>query len=132
MKVTTKPSTKPNLLIEVEGDTEVEIFKALSRVEELLNHGVCGKCESKDTKFVWRKDSDDNDWLEMSCNNPRCNARLPFGQQKGKGGTIYAKKTWRSLSETQKAERADEEEYANKHGGWLPNGGWFIFKKKKS
>jgi len=80
---------------------------------------------------VCRKDSSDNDWLEIVCENwTDCGAKLVFGQTKGKSGDIYPKIRWNNLSATQKEQRADEEEWADKHGGYLPNGGWYIFRKK--
>lgn len=110
--------------------TETDTFKTIARLTEVFTHQKCGRCGSADVKFVCRQDKDENDWLEIVCQNSTCRARLVFGQKKGKGGEIYPKVRWNNLSETQQKERADEEEYAADHYGWLPNGGWYIYKYK--
>jgi len=118
-----------NMWIEEEADKEVDAFKAASRLTEVFQHKQCGRCNNTDVKFVCRKDKDDNDWLEIVCK--KCNAKLVFGQTKGKGGEIYPKIRWNNLSETQQEQRADEQEYSDEHRGFLPYRGWFIYRPKK-
>ena len=115
-----------NVWIEETVDKEVDAFKALSRITEVFQFNHCGACNKKNIKFVCRKDKDDNDWLEIVCQD--CRAKLIFGQTKGKGGEIYPKTRWNNLSETQQQQRAEEKDYADKHYGYLPNGGWFHYK----
>ena len=50
-----------------------------------------------------------------------------FGITK-KGGQIYPKIKWDQLSEKQKEQRINEKTYAEKHRGYLPDGGWFVYK----
>ncbi len=120
-----------DIWIEEESEKEVDTFKAASRISEVFKHGKCGKCGCTDTKFVCRPDTEGNEWLEIVCQNfQMCGAKLVYGQRKGKGGEIYPKIRWNNLSDTQKEQRKGEEDYAESHSGFLPNGGWFIFKKK--
>jgi len=120
-----------SIWIDVDSEREVDLFKGMARVQEIFQHDRCGKCKNSDVKFVCRQDSDDNDWLEIVCQSLQCRAKLIFGQTKGKGGEIYPKHRWNLLSETQQKQRSDEEEYAEQHSGFLPNGGWFIYKRKE-
>ncbi len=112
-----------NLEFNVAADDEVSLFKELARAQEVFAFSQCGKCNSPDIRFQCRQDKDENDWLELVCN--KCRAKLPYGVTK-KGGRIYPKVRWNHLSETQQQERKEEETPS----GWLPNGGWFIYKKK--
>jgi hypothetical protein len=120
-----------SIWIEEEVEKEVDAFKALSRLTEVFKHTHCGRCKSANVEFVCRKDRDDNDWLEICCRNSQCRAKLVFGQAKGKGGEIYPKIKWNNLSETQQEQRDDEREWAEAHNGYLPNGGWFVYKPSK-
>ena len=118
-----------DIWIETESDTESELFKSLGRITEVFKHEKCGKCGNRRTHFVCRKDSDDNDWLEIVCQDIQCRAKIIFGQAK-KGGVVYPKNRWEKLSETQQEERKDEKEYADAHNGFLPNDGWYVYKRK--
>ncbi len=121
-----------DLWIEEEADKEVDAFKAAARLTEIFKHNQCGRCNNKNVKFVCRKDKEDNDWLEIVCQNFKdCGAKLVFSTVKGKGGAIYPKTRWNHLSETQSNQRSDEKDYADSHNGWLPNSGWYIYKKPK-
>ena len=110
---------------EIEGDNEADIFKGIARVQEVFSHDSCGACGKHNTKFVCRLDSDENDWLEVVCQD--CGSKVIFGRTK-KGGQIYPKIKWDQLSEKQQEQRADEQEYAEKHYGYLPNKGWFKYR----
>lgn len=125
-----KVKISDDIWIEEEAEKEVDAFKALSRLTEIFQHKKCGRCSGKNVRFVCRKDKDDNDWLEIVCQNFKdCGAKLVFSTVKGKSGDVYPKIRWNHLSETQQSQRADEKDYAESHNGWLPNGGWYIFKK---
>jgi hypothetical protein len=126
MKIVLKISDEVS--IEVEGESEQDLFKSVSRAKEVFGHVKCGKCQSK-ADYVTRKDSEENDWLEMVCQNPKCRAKLVFGSVKGKDQKLFPKIRWNNLSETQQEQRKDEQAYADSHNGFLPNGGWYIFKK---
>lgn len=120
-----------DMWIEEEADKEVDAFKVAARLTEIFKHSECGRCRNQDIKFVCRRDKDENDWLEIQCQDfQQCGAKLVFSTTKGKGGEIYPKTRWNHLSEAQQEQRADEKEYAESHAGWLPHGGWFIYRKK--
>ncbi len=120
-----------NIWIETDSDSEAELFKSVARVQEIFQHETCGRCGNKNVKFVCRPDKDENEWLEIVCQDfAKCGAKLVFSQKKGKGGIIYHKNRWDKLSATQQKERADEKEYAESHNGFLPNNGWFVYKRK--
>lgn len=116
----------PNTIAKIDVDTDIELFKEMSKLANIFQHNQCGCCKSENIRFLHRVDKDENDWYELSCNE--CFAKLPFGANKGKGQTLYAKNTWNSLSEEQQKQRADEESKCK--NGYLPNKGWFKFQKK--
>ena len=90
------------LWFEVDGETEEELFKQISRVQEVFQHQACGACGSTHVKFVCRLDSSDNDWIEIVCQS--CRAKLIFGRTK-KDQSLFPR-------------RKDVD------GNWLDNGGW--------
>lgn len=86
---------------EFNSDSPRELFKELSRFQEVFEEGTCGKCGSTNIKFVVRT-VDDNEYFELRCAD--CGAKLAFGANK-KGGGLFPK-------------RKDAD------GAWLPNNGW--------
>ena len=117
-----------NLEVEVSAEDEAGLFKEIARAQELYAFNKCGVCGNENINFRCRIDRDENEWMEICCMDLTCRAKLPFGTTK-KGGQIYPKTRWNHLSETQQQQRAADEDYAEKHNGYLPNGGWFIYKK---
>jgi len=115
------------LWFDVEAEQEDELFKQIARIQEIFQHNGCGACGSTNVKFVCRLDNSDNDWLEITCQD--CRAKLVFGRTK-KGGLIFPKIKWDQLSEKQKEQRINEKTYADKHRGYLPDKGWFVYKPK--
>ena len=93
--------------VEIEGDTQVEIFQQLANFQEIFAETACGKCESEDIKFVMRT-VEDNQYFELRCAN--CGARLSFGANK-KGGGLFPR-------------RKDSD------GSWLPDSGWVKWNPK--
>ena len=130
MSVTAELKINDYLKLKAEADDEASLFKEVARLSELYRYTRCGKCENEDTRFVCRVDSEGNDWLEIVCNDLSCCAKLVYGQTK-KGGKIYPKIRWDDLSDTQKEQRSDEQAYAEKHHGFLPNNGWFVYRRKE-
>lgn len=106
MKINYTSSTG-RLTFEVEGENQKSIFGELARFQEVFEHPVCGKCNSDYLRFIVRNVGD-NDFYEIHCMNPKCRARLAFGQHKGKEGTLFPHRK-------------------NSSGEWLPNGGWVKF-----
>jgi len=115
------------LWFDVEAEQEDELFKQVARIQEVFQHKACGACSSINVKFICRLDNSDNDWLEVTCQD--CRAKLIFGRTK-KGGLIFPKIRWDQLSQKQQEQRINEKAYAEKHRGYLPDKGWFIYKPK--
>lgn len=116
-----------DLTIEVEGDKEPLLFDNIARVQQIFAVPCCGKCRSKNFKFVSRLAGKKAKYIELVCSNSKCRAKLQYSQSDK--GEIYPKLTWDSLSEKQKEFRKDEKEHADQHGGYLPNNGWFVYKR---
>lgn len=98
MEVTKKVGS---LTITFEAETQKEVFKYLSSLEEVFGETKCGKCGSENLRFVVRE-NDGNEYYELRCLD--CGAKLAFGVNK-KGGGLFPK-------------RKDAE------GNWLPDKGW--------
>jgi len=104
LKYTTK---NQRITVEVEGDSQRDLFSEIGKVQEVFEQDTCGKCGNDDVKFVVRT-VDDNQYHELRCVS--CGARLSFGANK-KGGGLFPK-------------RKDGE------GNWLPDGGWVKWNPK--
>ena len=115
------------LHIEVEGDSETDLFEGIAKAQETFVHEKCGLCGSDNIKFVVRQNSDDDKFYELHCQNfsanKRCGARLPFGQAKKPKGNLYPKRRWGQLSDSEKQQRGPEP-----RTGYMPHDGWFIWK----
>lgn len=98
MKIT---KTIGNLTIDIERETQKEIFKDLATFEEVFGENVCGKCSSENLRYVVRE-NDGNEYYELRCMD--CGAKLAFGVHK-KGGGLFPR-------------RKDAE------GNYLPDKGW--------
>lgn len=93
--------------VEVEGESQKDLFLELSRFQEVFEETACGKCGSDDLRFVVRT-VEDNQYYELRC--MKCGARLAFGVHK-KGGGLFPK-------------RKDND------GKWLPDNGWVKWNPK--
>jgi len=109
-----KLKLQQNLWVEFETEqTQAEIFKTLSSVQEVFGQEACGKCKKDDLRFIVRT-VDDNAYHEIRCQN--CGAKLAFGANK-KGGGLFPKRT-------EKNEDTGET-------SWLPDGGWMKWDREK-
>lgn len=117
---------RSNLIITVEEEAVNDLFEGLSHAQEVFEQEKCGHCGCTDLRFVTRQDEEDNKYYELHCTAGKCRARLPFGLAK-KGGNLYPKKRWDSLSASEKEKRANEEAHAKTSFGSLPNGGWYKY-----
>jgi ribosomal protein L40E len=95
------------LKVELEGDSQKDLFEAISKFQEVFDETSCGKCGSENLRFVVRN-VEDNLYYELRCLD--CGARLSFGVHK-KGGGLFPK-------------RKDND------GKWLPDGGWLKWNPK--
>lgn len=114
--------------IDVSGDTQIELFKSIAKVQATFSFNKCGRCGSENVQFQVRTTDNDEDYPEMVCRDVNCRAKLPFGIAK-KTFDLYPKRKWDTLSPKQKIERASEEEYAQSHYGYLPNEGWYKYER---
>ena len=63
MKVTYK-TRNGKLSVELEGDSQRDIFAEISKFQEVFEEDTCGKCGSDNIKFVVRN-VDDNLYYEL-------------------------------------------------------------------
>ena len=94
MRVTYKTSDG-RLQVEVEGQTQKEIFKGIANFNEIFEAEPCGLCANEDTRFGVRT-IDGNDYYEKRCT--KCHATLSYGQMITGGGLFPKRKkedgTW--------------------------------------
>lgn len=128
MKVQVKVS--PTIIVEGEGDTMTEVFESLASLQEVFSNDECGICH-KPARFIVREDDEKNKYYEMRCTNLSCRAKLQFGCTK-KGGNLFPKVRWDSLSEGDQKNRADQKAAAEKNRGYLPAGGWYKWTGKRA
>ena len=98
MKVTYQEG---RLSVELECDSQKELFTQLASFQEVFSENKCGKCGSENLRFVVRE-NDGNEYYELRCLD--CGAKLAFGVMK-KGGGLFPR-------------RKDSD------GNWLPDRGW--------
>ena len=99
--------TSGKISVEIEFETQIELFQKLSNFQEIFEETKCGKCGSDNVKFQVRN-VDDNLYYELRCTD--CGAKLAFGVMK-KGGRLSP-------------QRKDKE------GNWLPDNGWVKWNPK--
>ncbi|MAF25512.1 hypothetical protein CL634_08075 [bacterium] len=87
--------------VQLEGDTQAEVFAQLASFQEVFDETECGKCQSENLRFQVRN-IDDNLYYELKCMD--CGARLSFGALK-KGGGLFPRRK-------------------DKEGNWLSDRGW--------
>ena len=104
MEVTKKIGS---LTITFEGETQKDIVKQLSSLEEVFGESVCGKCGSENLRWVVRE-NDGNEYYELRCLD--CGAKLAFGVNKKGGGVVPKRKDC--------------------EGNWLPDKGWTKWNSK--
>jgi translation initiation factor 2 beta subunit (eIF-2beta)/eIF-5 len=98
MKVTYQEG---KLSVQLECDSQKELFTQLAQFQEVFSETKCGKCGSENLRFVVRE-NDGNEYYELRCLD--CGAKLAFGVMK-KGGGLFPR-------------RKDSD------GNWLPDKGW--------
>ena len=104
---------RSDLIIEIEEDKQVNLFKALASIQEVFGQKRCGKCGSSDLQFTVRA-VDKSKFLEIKCN--KCFAKLAISPHDSDAGTLYPKRTGKD----------DAGETV-----WLPDNGWVKWDKDK-
>ena len=105
MKISAKISDV--IYVDVEGDSQVDVFEQLSSAQEIFGNDTCGKCKGQNIRYVVRKVKDDT-FYELQCQD--CRSKLTFGLHKKSGG------------KTMFPHRKDDK-------GYLPNQGWVKYEK---
>ncbi len=114
MKLTIK--TNPRMIVEVEGETQKDLFQAAASASEVFGEEKCGMCGSDKIVPAYRTVSQGKkvfEYPEWHCTNPQCRARLSLGCNM-EGGTLFPH---RKLDEKGKPDR-ENGKWDNKHRGW--------------
>ena len=109
------------MTVELEADSQTELWEELAAFQEVFEEQVCGKCSKNNFRSVVRQDSDENKYYELHCLD--CKAKLAYGAHKKGGGLFPAR-----------FERKDGVNVKDKDGKNVPRGknGWtrWNFEKK--
>lgn len=101
--------------VEIEGANVKELFREIATLSEVFNEEKCGVCGGTDivpkTRDV-EKSKKTYEYFEISCNNPKCRARLSFGQKQDGFGIFPIRK----LDANGKPDR--ENGSYGSHNGW--------------
>lgn len=84
LKVTDK------LFVKVEAEDQKNLWQQLAKLQEIFGENRCGKCGGVELRYVVRT-VDENEYYELVCLNPKCRAKLSFGQHKG-GKSLFPKR----------------------------------------
>ena len=95
------------LSVELNAETQTDLFEQLAYFQEVFGETGCGKCGSENLRFQVRT-VEDNLYYELRCLD--CGAKLAFGAMK-KGGRLFPRRK-------------------NKDGEWLPDRGWVKWNKE--
>ena len=95
------------LSVELDAETQTDLFEQLAYFQEVFGETGCGKCGSENLRFQVRS-VEDNLYYELRCLD--CGAKLAFGAMK-KGGRLFPRRK-------------------NKDGEWLPDRGWVKWNKE--
>ena len=105
----------PNILIEIEAETQKELFQEMASAFEVFGEKKCGLCGKDGIVPAHRsvtKGKKTYDYPEYHCSNPECRARLSLGTML-EGGQLFP---IRKLTPEGKPNR--EEGTWGKHNGW--------------
>lgn len=109
--------------VEIEAESQKEVFAKLSSVQEVFMEPCCGACGG-DYKFVYRtaskvvgKKTETYEYPELQCVNKDCKCRLGFGTINDNTGTLFPKRGFMN-EETGKYE-------------WIGKNGWAKFEPAK-
>jgi hypothetical protein len=100
-----------NRLIQVEGETQKDLFEGMAMAYEVFDETCCGLCGSTNIRPVVRI-VDKFRFYEYSCQEPGCWGKLTFGQSQDIEGGLFPK---RKLLENGKP---------HKDGEYGPHKGW--------
>lgn len=75
-------------IIQVEGETQKDLFEQMAAAYEVFNETTCGLCGSTNIRPVHRV-ADKYHFYEYACQEPGCWARLTFGQPSDNSGGLF-------------------------------------------
>ncbi len=81
--------------IEIESADTKELFRQMSAAHEVFGDHKCGACgEDRIVPRVRKvsKNKKEYEYFEMQCNNPKCRAKLAFGQYQDGSGLFPIRK----------------------------------------
>ena len=87
MKVT-YTTTDKRISADIDGNSQKDVFKGISKFQEIFEHENCGACDASNTSYSVRT-IDGNDYYEKKC--LKCGAALSYGQMK-EGGGLFPKR----------------------------------------
>ena len=101
--------------IEINSENVKDLFREIASLAEIFNEEKCGACGGTDivpkTRNV-EKNKKSYEYFEMNCGNPKCRARLSFGQKQDGSGIFPIRK----LDANGKPDR--ENGSYGQHNGW--------------
>jgi hypothetical protein len=104
-----------NLEIEVEGETQKDLFREIASATEVFGEAKCGACGCERITPHWRTVTQGKkvyEYPEYHCRNPECRARLSLGSSM-EGGSLFPQ---RKLDAQGRPDR--ENGSYGKHQGW--------------
>jgi hypothetical protein len=107
----------PRLIVEVEAETQKDLFKEIASAAEVFGEKKCGLCGSEQITFAHRtvtKGKKTYEYPEYHCES--CHARLSMGSMQEGGALFPIRKLVKDGSDKGKPSR-EEGEYGN-HQGW--------------
>lgn len=115
MKVQAKIS--PQIIIEIEGSTQKDVFDQLATSSEVFGEKCCGMCKGTDISFGKRIVGTD-EYYELVCKTAKCGAKLSMGQSKKNKGELFPIR--KIIKEGPERGRPNRKlgEYDNVNAGW--------------
>lgn len=125
MKATVRPNK--STVIEVEGETQKELFKEMASAHEVFGEKQCGLCQCEEIVPAYRTVTQGKktyEYPEYHCTNPKCRARLSLGSMMEGGGLFPIRKLIEDGPEKGKPDR--------EKGVYGPHNGWSRYKGTKN
>lgn len=115
-----------------QGETQLDVFNQLASMQEVFGERECAKCGDPYIQYRTRKASKGKGksakefyYPELVCTNPKCRAKLSYGQ--AEGGLIFPIRYERETNEDDVTVYVKDENGRN-----IPKGkwGWVIYNKE--
>lgn len=106
-----------NLVLEVEGQSQKDLFGNLAEVTEVFGEKSCGMCGCENLSFV-RRTVDKYTYHELKCDNTDCGAKLSYGQINGPEGKLFPVRKLVDKGPEKGKPNSKKGVYDNDHRGW--------------